>query len=147
MKNELLNKYNLLFADNGDYRYYSPKTVYNLIYHLDSLEEGEKKNQVIKKLNEYLDFISENQINNIEESQIAYQTFLHSIIRYYVKKLGFISYGKPQILIPIFLIPSFIIIYFFNKPTTWIIVGFILVASLTYNYQKYKDKKTYGLTW
>jgi hypothetical protein len=147
MKAELFEKYNQVFSNGGDFKYYSPKTVYNLIYHLDSLEEGNKKSQVVQALDEYLEYISENSIDNIEDSQVAFRTYLHPIIRYYVKKVGFISYAKPQIMLPIFLVPSFVVLYFFNSTITWIVVCFVLVCSFTYNYQKYKAKKTYGLAW
>jgi len=147
MKAELLNKYNAVFSVKGDFKYYCPNTVYNLIYHLDSLEEGNRKNQMMKNLDTYLDFISENPIDNVEDCQTAYRTYLDPTVRYYVKKLGFTSYAKPQILLPIFLIPSAIVIYFFNSFTTWVLVGLFLVASFTRSYQKYKAKKTYGLGW
>jgi len=147
MKAELLIKYNKIFFDRGDLKYYNPRTVYNLIYHLDSLEEGNKKNQIETGLNQYLDFISLNPICNIEDCQTAYRMYLHPIIRYYVKKLGFISYENPRILIPIFLVLLFLVLFFFNSITTWALVCLFLILSFNYNYQKFKSKKTYGLTW
>jgi hypothetical protein len=148
MKVELIIKYYKVFPEHADsYKYYSPKTLYNLIYHLDSLEDGNKKKQITKQLNEYLDFVSENIINNIEDSQMVYKKYLHPIVRYYVKKVGFISYGKPQFLLPLYLIPTSIILYFLNSLIVWIIVFLFLLSSFVYNYNKYKQKKTYGLAW
>lgn len=101
----------------------------------------------MQALDEYLEYVSKNSIDNIEDCQMAFRTFLYPLIRYYVKKVGFISYAKLQILLPVFLIPSFVVLYFFNSAITWIVVLFVLACSFTYNYQKYKAKKTYGLAW
>lgn len=147
MKEELLKKYIMTFSGDGDFRYYSPNTLFNLIYHLDSLEEGNKKQQIVKGINEYLDFVTETPICSIQDSQLAYQEYLHPIIRYYVKKVGFVSYGKPQILIPLFLLPSLLLGFLLQSVIAWIIIGLFLIFSFTYNYQKYSEKKTYGLSW
>jgi hypothetical protein len=147
MNETLLNKYDRLVELKRPIKYYHFNTTYNLIKHLKSFEDGRKKEEMFYKLNEYLDYISDNDLDDARESIAIYTKYLRPVTFYYEKKLGFMYFTKWRIILLLILVPSFVLSLFFDSISAW---GIILVADMaiiTYFYQKYKEHKTYGYMW
>ncbi|MBT9485707.1 hypothetical protein [Sediminibacterium sp.] len=147
MNETLLNKYDRLFESKRPIKYYHFNTTYNLIKHLNSFEDGKKKEEMYFKLNEYLDYISENDLLNARESIAIYTKYLRPVTFYYEKKLGFMYFAKWRTILLLVLIPSFILSLFFDSISAWSIILVADLAIINYFYQKYKEHKTYGHMW
>lgn len=148
IKEDLVNKFNEVYKARAvDRRYYHFRSVRNFIKYYDELNEGKKKREVYEALIEYLDYIAEHDISDRNSSYDLYKHYLHPIGWYYVKRFGFTTIARFDVMLLIASIPSIIIYLMFPYKTILLIVIMTNLIFFVYVISKYLHNKTYGFMW
>jgi hypothetical protein len=145
---DLIMKYEkliLLIAKNQKKKYFRPKTLYNLIFHLKNIENKEDFERIYSGIDYYLDLSIENKDSMDREiSSELYDNQLKRIVTYYNIHFGFRYYSfGPALFMYILLVMTLFL--FSTLFYTEMIGGLMALLLVSYYYVKWKNKKIYGI--
>ena len=126
-------------------KYYHLRSISNFIYHINSQKLIDRK-FVLDKLREFMDFLESNQIDDIHDSLIVFNTFLRPIGELYERDLGFFVMIKPWIL-NIWVLFFLLVVSFFDKKIYFLYFFILLSIFAIYMARKIYGRKVYAFMW
>ena len=146
--NEIIKKYDIIVIGKGENaKYYNLKSVKNFILHFNEISDDESKKIVIKLLGEYLDYISENEIDSLKEAKFLFYEYVYPVGLLYRKHSKFTYFLRPTSL---FIYLGFINIFiFFIKENINYFVFFNLLGSIVIYimYKKSLSTRVFRFDW
>ena len=147
MMNDLVEKYNY-FIENFPFKnkFYHLISIKNFIDNFDKLKNEKDKEEIFSLLNEYMDYITLNEVNSHKECKSLFYDFIAPIGRIYSRNIKFIFLFAPSTIIIYTIIIAavlcgFKINYLFLSLLFLICIGVII---LVYNMRKNGNVYSYN---
>lgn len=147
-KEKIILKYNQFLIDFPEKRQlYQLKSLHNFLLHFDEIENDFDSHEILKLINEYLDYINYHNIETKEECKELYFKFIHPIGVLYSKYAGFnILFRYQSILIAVALI-NLIILFLKINIFLMILINLIGTGLVIYFINKSKTTRVFGINW
>jgi hypothetical protein len=125
-------------------RYIHPRTIDNLLFHIDDIDKTDEKDWVLCQLNVYFETCQRNlpAIDRTFSLQLYYE-ILYPLLDYYHRNLQFVKFDL-SLFVPFYVI-GFSVAFFIFGIKGLIAVSIILIFRAAYFYRKYKEKKVFSL--
>lgn len=145
MIHEIQNKFERFLEEMPFKRnFYHLNSIRNFIIHFSELSNANDKEIVAQMLIDYLDLITETDIDNPKEAKEIFLTFVYPIGKIYKKKVGFKYVITSTTIIAIFIIFNLIVFQF--RPSIYL-YGFLTIlgiAWIIYMFRLRKSTKVFG---
>jgi len=145
--NQLIEKFNFIVNHMPHKnKYYHLKSMYNFLQHFNEIPDRERKEKVFNSLNEYLNYITENDIVSTKECRHVFFTFIEPVGLIYKKCCGFSYILRPQSLV-VYLIALNLIFFLFKTNPYFYILNILGFAFIYLMYKRSKSSRVYTFNW
>lgn len=150
MLDDLIIKYNSVVVKillEGKTSIYPLKTIENLLVHYEKIKNEDDRNEILKRLNEYLDYILLYGLSSKEDFVNTYDTFIQPFVEKYRKNAGFIYFVGFIIPILTIIIINFFLYLFYSNSLVFLLFNSFALFYFLFLFYKVKTKRVYGPTY